>query len=99
MSKRKGWRMLKPCADCPFNPEGAGAHLRRSLHPGRMRDIKRGLRAGEFFLCHKTTDECGDGSNLVCAGALAYQETVGVTSQYVQICERLEAFAEEREDR
>ena len=91
-----GWRMPTACVDCPFNATGPGRRLRDALRPGRYRSILAGLRRGEHFLCHKTTRETGDGSNKVCAGALAYQERLGVSSQYVRMCERLEGFARER---
>lgn len=84
------WRMQKPCDNCPFNSSGAGLHLRKSLQRGRFDKIKRWLLRGEYFYCHKTTDETGDGSNLVCAGAIAYQDKHGTSSNYVQVCERLD---------
>ena len=92
----KIWRQPHRCADCPFNPRGDGAHLRRSLGPGRMAEIKHGLRRGEHFMCHKTTEETGDGTRLVCAGALEFQEKQGVSSNYQRVCERIEWFAAQR---
>ena len=86
------WRMPTACVDCPFNKTGPGAHLRKSLARGRMAEIRRRLRQDEHFVCHKTTDETGDGSKLVCAGALAYQERIGVSSNYQRVMERLEYF-------
>jgi hypothetical protein len=77
--------MKEACVDCPFNKDGPGAHLRRTLR--RWGEIQRGLLRGEHFLCHKTTDETGDGSHLLCAGAIAFQDEHGVSSQYVRICE------------
>jgi len=91
-----GWRMEKMCEDCPFAKNGKGARLRRSLRPGRWRSILAGLRREETFTCHKTTDETGDGSNRVCAGAIEWQDKHGTSSQYVRICERLEYFAAKR---
>lgn len=90
------WRMEKSCADCPFNKSGPGLRLRKSLSKGRWRAILRDLRQQKHFTCHKTTDETGDGSNLVCAGAIAWQEKQGVSSQYVRIAERLDYFRRER---
>lgn len=84
--------MPEPCDNCPFNKTGPGAHLRRSLMPGRWEEITESLERGEHFTCHKTTDETGNGTNLVCAGAIAYQDEICVSSQYVRICERLEYF-------
>ena len=93
------WRMEHPCADCPFNTSGAGLHLRKSLGAGRWRDIKTGLVRGESFTCHKTTEETGDGSNLMCAGAIAYQRKHGVSSNLQRVCERLEYFWARRAER
>lgn len=91
--------MIESCRDCPFNRTGPGAHLRRTLR--RWPEILRQLRgtattAPTHFLCHKTTGETGDGSNRVCAGALAYQAARGVSSNYQRVCERLAAFAAQR---
>lgn len=93
---RKDWRMPEPCRDCPFNKSGPGLRLRRSLASGRMAEIKRGLRRGDYFTCHKTTVETGNGSRLLCAGALAYQEAQGVSSNYQRVCERIEWIQEHR---
>ena len=84
------WRMKEMCRDCPFQASGAGKRLADSLRPGRMASILRGLLRGENFECHKTTDETGDGTKLLCAGAIAFQEKMGVSSQYVRICQRLD---------
>lgn len=65
-------------------------HLRKSLHPERWREILGGLKRGDHFICHKTGDETGDGSNLICAGAMEWQHKRGLTSQYERVCERLE---------
>lgn len=86
------WKMPAPCANCPFNDDGAGLHLRNSLARGRWREITTGLRRGEHFTCHKTTGETGDGSNLMCAGAIAYQEKLGVSSNLQRVMERLDYF-------
>lgn len=88
---RVRWKMDAPCADCPFTDSEAGTHLRKSLAKGRMAEIKRALRNDQHFTCHKTTYETGNGTSLVCAGALAWQEERGLSSQYVRICERLDA--------
>jgi hypothetical protein len=81
--------MPAPCADCPFNAKGPGLRLRFGLRPGRWREILSALRRDGHFLCHKTTGETGDGSNLLCAGAMAWQERRGLPSQLVRIMERL----------
>lgn len=90
--------MKVPCADCPFSDSAAGNHLRRSLAPGRMEEIKRGLRKDGHFVCHKTTINTGNGTNLLCAGAIAWQEQHGLSSQLVRICERLEWAHARRRD-
>lgn len=90
------WRMSEPCADCPFNRTGPGARLAKSLAPARMAEIKRALMNDESFFCHKTTDDTGNGTNLICAGALAWQESHGASSQYARICERLDYFYQRR---
>jgi len=84
------------CADCPFAKKGPGAHLRRTLRPARWREITSGLLRGEYFMCHKTTDETGDGSKKLCAGAIEWQAARGVSSNYQRVCERLDYFAARR---
>ena len=83
------WRMEKPCDNCPFNKSGPGLRLRRSLEQGRFAGILDDLREDKHFVCHKTTHETGDGSNLVCAGAIAWQEKNCRPSQYSRIMQRL----------
>jgi hypothetical protein len=65
----------------------------------RWREILKGLRKGEHFLCHKTTmkgeeDEEGNyqkaGGEMICAGSRAYQARLGIVSDAEQIMERLE---------
>lgn len=87
------WKMEAPCTDCPFSDSEAGTRLRKSLAKGRMTEIKRALRADQHFTCHKTTAETGNGTNLVCAGALAWQDERGLSSNYVRVCERIDAMA------
>jgi hypothetical protein len=87
----KAWRMPEPCLDCPFNRTGPGARLRRTLRPARWAEITRLVGTGQsHFMCHKTTPETGNGTNLYCAGALAYQDKLGVSDNYRRVCERLE---------
>lgn len=100
----RDWRMLEMCDDCPFQKQGKGLALAKSLRPGRLRSIKAGLRRGELFHCHKTTTSEGDddggryagkGAKL-CAGSLDYQDSIGVSSNYVRVCESLDYFEERR---
>ena len=86
------WRVKQPCGDCPFTNSPAGVHLRRTLGPSRWHKITDGLRRGEWFICHETTEETGDGSNLTCAGAIAWQSRRGLSSQYVRLMQRVEWF-------
>lgn len=93
------WRMPEPCVDCPFNRTGPGAHLRRSLHPTRWRGILTMLKKGDsYFPCHKTSDETGDGSNLECAGAIAWQAARGLTSNFTRVMRRLDLLNKRKED-
>ena len=88
------WKMEAPCANCPFSDSAEGKALAKSLRRGRLAEIKADLRRGGHFTCHKTTHETGNSTNLICAGAMAWQHDRGLTSQYERICERLEyAFA------
>lgn len=90
-SKRgRRWKMDAKCADCPFATSGSGRFLRATLGASRWRGILRALRSDKHFLCHKTTRETGNGSNLVCAGSIEWQEKRGLSSQYQRICERVE---------
>ena len=87
------WKMPAPCANCPFTETFEGRHLRRSLGRERWQEITDALKHDNHFMCHKTTPHTGDGSNLVCAGALAWQEKRGLSSNYQRVMERLEYFA------
>lgn len=89
------WRMQKPCENCPFNASGPGLHLRKSLHADRWAEILRGLKHDQHFTCHKTTHETGDGSNRICAGAIAWQEKHGLSSNLQRVLERV-FFSKER---
>ncbi len=86
------WRMAKMCDTCPFNSQGKGLHLRKSLARGRWREILHSLMNNQHFICHKTGDETGDCSNLVCAGSIQWQTKHGVSANYVRIMERLDYF-------
>lgn len=62
------------CDNCPFAKSGKGRHLRRTLRASHWQKILAALRLDGYFLCHKTTFETGDGTNLLCAGSLQWQE-------------------------
>lgn len=87
------------CSDCPFNEQGPGRHLRDSLAPGRMEEIIDDLRARKTFNCHQTTRQTGNGTEKICAGALAFQRKEGCVPDTVQICERIAAIREGRKPR
>lgn len=96
MKKEKGkvflWRMEKPCENCPF----IDGPMRQSLR--RIEEIERDMLAGKHFLCHKTTQQTGNKTNLVCAGALDFQQAHGVTSGYEILCTALKDVGENREE-
>jgi len=87
------------CEDCPFNESGPGLDLRSSLRPGRFESIKEDLLRRKVFNCHKTTRQTGDGTEKVCAGALAFQRKNGCVPDGIQVAERLTAMREERRAR
>jgi hypothetical protein len=84
----RDWRMLSPCSQCPF----VNKDMANTLRPGRLSEIKDGLRTDGHFICHKTSRACGDGSNRQCAGAIAWQEKRGYyPNQLARIAMRLDA--------
>lgn len=92
------YKLEKMCDNCPFAEEGKGLQLRLSLNKGRWRDILKGLRQGQHFLCHKTTtdgeeDEDGNyikaGKEKICAGSRFYQQGLGIISDAEQVMERI----------
>lgn len=87
------WRMNKPCENCPFNKTSPGAELRRSMRGKRWNGILHGLRNNMHFTCHKTTRQTGNGTNLICAGAIQWQEKRGLSSNLARIMERVEYLA------
>lgn len=93
------WRMSAMCESCPFAESGAGLHLRKTLRKERWREILSGLRRDQHFICHKTSDETGDGSKLVCAGSLEWSEKHGVSQNFVRVMENLDYFAERRKEK
>lgn len=82
------WRMPEKCANCPFASNGPGRQLRRSLHPGRWRQILRDLRNSGHFHCHKHID-VDPHKRFVCAGSIEYQDKIGVKSSLRQFGERV----------
>jgi hypothetical protein len=86
------WRTAKKCANCPFASSGPGLRLRKSLAKGRWRSILDGLRKQNHFSCHETTPETGNGTNLVCAGSIEWQEKHNCRAQLVQVMQRMEYF-------
>ncbi len=90
------WRTNKPCEDCPFNDDGPGFRLRKSLARGRWASILASLRRDIHFTCHKTTTETGNGTNLICAGALNWLHARGLSSNFERVCESIEYFSKRR---
>lgn len=96
------WRTLKSCDNCPFAEDGEGRRLRRSLRPGRWREILASLRRGQVFHCHKTIDygkpedrtsaQRLQEGELICAGALDWQRRNQCVPAAVQVAARLEAM-------
>lgn len=84
------WRVANRCEDCPFSNSGPGLHLRKSLGRGCWAEILNGLCHDMHFHCHKTTDETGNGTNLVCAGSLEWSDKHGVSQNLCRIMERIE---------
>src|SRR5258707_5153100 len=83
--------MATKCEMCPFARTGPGAHLRRTLRAGRFESILHDLCEGYYFTCHKTTRQTGNGSNLVCAGAIEWQDRKGFSCAYVRLCQNFDA--------
>lgn len=86
------WRMKDPCESCPFIP----GPMRDSLR--RLPEIEKELLGGSYFLCHKTTKETGNRTNLVCAGALDFQHARDVISDYERLCLSLEGVPESKKE-
>ena len=75
----------------------------------RYRSILASLRKRAVFWCHKHTHEweddddgntrtyIADAKDRMCAGAIAYQEQHHCTSQYQQVCERLDDLRARKE--
>jgi hypothetical protein len=63
-----------------------------------MDGIKAGLLRGGHFICHETTRQTGNRSNLVCAGALEFQHARGITSRYEEMCRPFEGRKESRKE-
>ena len=82
------WKLESMCDDCPFATSGKGLYLRKSLGKGRWKEILDSLHHS-CFPCHKTSTETGNGKNIVCAGAYAYQVKHDLWPQYRQVMERI----------
>lgn len=101
------WRMPEQCDNCPFASSGKGLAMRRSLAPGRWREILDSLRQGAPFHCHKTTvdmiedEETGDVVDVgpkakLCAGSIEWGDKHGVSSNLQRVMERIDAMEKER---
>lgn len=88
------FNLRKPCPHCPFRSDGSGY-----LHPERAREIAKGLKSGDWFACHHTTemveDETGEedlgcvSTSEHCAGAMILLEKIDRPSTAMQLSERL----------
>jgi hypothetical protein len=69
--KAKNFDMKRPCANCPFQREGA-----IELRPGRVQGILENLLEDDrnCFVCHKTV---GSKDPSACMGALSVQWKAG----------------------
>jgi hypothetical protein len=81
------WRLAEKCDNCPFAKSGPGLHLKQSLGLQRWRGILFDLRHNRHFVCHKTTKETGNGTNLVCAGSIEWSEKRGVSQNFCRVME------------
>lgn len=92
------WKVDTMCSNCPFMEEGDGRVLRDSLGKGRWDGILFGLLHGGHFNCHKTTNETGNGTELYCAGALAFQVEHEIDTPYMRICRSFEGTRETKKE-
>ena len=89
MSRINPYRLVSPCAHCPFRND-----IPPFLTRARVREIQRSLECGEFP-CHETVTYDEDDGEYVprdeahCAGALILKEKLGESSQMMRIAERL----------
>ena len=93
------------CSNCPFRIDGKQIKLNKDRFDEIKQSLTSGGYNSQDFLCHKTTkeegwnwDEVGEddayhraGGELLCAGAIEYQEAQGASSQYRRVAERLTA--------
>jgi hypothetical protein len=86
------WRMQKPCRNCPFTKTRAGIHLWQSLSIQFRRETMLALRNNQHFICHETSTETGNGTNLMCAGAITWQHKRGVSSNLERVMSRIQSL-------
>jgi hypothetical protein len=101
-NRSRKWRTEKMCSNCPFASSGPGLHLRKSLTPGRWKEILDSLRNQGHFFCHKTGEfddewESIKSGQLICAGSIDWQDKHGTSAQMVRIHERLDWFFQGKE--
>lgn len=84
----KDMAVLRPCANCPFRKD-----VRPFLRTERAREVATSMPRNLVFHCHKTTDETGDGTHKMCAGAVILARKQGLLyhNQMARIVERLGA--------
>lgn len=86
--------MRTPCKHCPFR-----SNIKGYLRKDRVVEIAQSVIAGQFFPCHKTTEEFEDEdgesdlqateNSAQCAGAEIFAAHHGASSQMSRIAERL----------
>lgn len=75
-----GQVMAEMCANCQFGSSKAQQHMRKSLRPGRFKEICQAVWRGSYFPCHKTTVHDDDGEviprrqEMQCRGAIEFVE-------------------------
>ena len=86
------WRVLEPCEDCPIEYGDKAMNLKK----GRVAAIKKDLRDGESFNCHKTVYDKGYDYPRMCAGAYNYLKRLKRPNNIMQIAERLENMKKDK---
>lgn len=93
-----GFRLRRPCANCPFRTDCMEGWLQR----GRAQEIANSITHEQApFQCHETTEVGGaePGHEEHCAGALILLEKSNIgPGQYARIAERLGFFDPEKLD-
>ena len=99
MAEKQPYRLIRPCAHCPFRTD-----VTAYLHPERVLEIERSLIRSEFP-CHETTGSEDENGNrragedeAHCAGALILLEKLERPSQMMRIAERIGMYDRKKLD-